>query len=217
LQAYCMKCRAKREMKDPIFISHLTHTFDHDLMLALVKEGCFYELAESLHPGLVVDVNILPTLGVESMVVFQVKKRDGSDEGLQRNIINACLGISLYTRLVVVVDEDVDIYSADDILWAIASRVDPASDVVISGAARRVTLQPVERFDHFGRYLKDAAFTTGAIGMDATIPFNARHLIERIHYPVDDIDISRWLAPEQLASIRAMQSDYAKLLARTGW
>ena len=203
--------------QNPIFLSHLTHTIEHDLLLGLVEEACFYEMAQRLHPGLVVDVNILPAVGVESMVVFQVKKRDSSDEGLQRNIINACLGISPSRRFVVVVDEDVDIYSADDILWAIVSRVNPASDIIIGGAVSRRTLQPIERVDQSGAPLKETALTAGGIGMDATVPFAARAFLERTHYPVGDIDINKWLSPQQLASIRAMQSDYAQVLARTGW
>ncbi len=216
MQVYKLQITAITHRQNPIFLSHLTHTIEHDLILGLIKEACFYELTQRMYPGLVVDVNIPPAVGVESMVVLQVKKRDSSDEGLQRNIINACLGADINLRLIVVVDEDVDIYSADDILWAIVSRVNSATDIVKGGDVRRRTLQPIERVDQSGKPLQETTITSGAIGMDATVPFGARQLLERTHYPVDDIDINRWLSEQQMSAIRAMQNDYARVLARTG-
>jgi gallate decarboxylase subunit C len=202
--------------KNPIFVSHLAHSIEHDLMLAVVKQATYLEMAHRLHPGLVVDVNILPAVGVESMVVFQIRKRSLADEGLQKNILNGYMGICLTGRLAVAVDEDVDIYSADDVLWAVTSRVNSATGITIGGDMRRMTLQPIEKLSPVGKLMEDITTTPGAIGLDATVPFGARSLLERAHYAVDTINLDKWLTPEQIASIKAGQCEYARSLAKSG-
>ena len=64
-------------------------------------------------------------------VVFQVKKRRARDEGLQKNLLTAALSSSLSARIAIAVDDDINIYLADDLLWAIATRVDPRKDLTI--------------------------------------------------------------------------------------
>ncbi len=202
--------------RNPLFSSLLARSIEHDIISAVVKEACFYELAHRLNPGMVVDVNILPGLAVMAMIIFQVRKRGNGDEGFQRNLINACLGMNVGMRLVVVVDEDVDIYSADDVLWALITRVDPGSDIIVGGGGKRMGLMPIERFGTFGELNNEPALMAGGIGFDATVPFDARWGMERAHYPVDEVDLSKFLSSQQMASIRAMQSDYARILASTG-
>ncbi len=202
--------------RNPIFSSFLAHSVEHDVMTAVAKEACFYELTNRLNPGMVVDVNILPCLAVMAMIVIQVRKRGRGDEGFQRNIINACLGVNVGLRLVVVVDEDVDIYSADDVLWALITRVDPGTDIITGGGGKRMGLMPVERFDVFGAPSNTPALMDGGMGFDATVPFDARWGMQRAHYPVDEVDLSKFLSAQQWAAVRAMQSDYARILAATG-
>ena len=63
---------------------------------------------------------------------------------------------------------------------------------------------------------KGGAFEVGALAIDATAPLSAKELAVRAHYPSDQIDLARWFSKEQLAAVRARQSEYARLLARIG-
>lgn len=202
--------------KNPIFQSFMAHSIEHDIISDVVREACLFELANRLNPGMVIDVNIMPCLASFAMVIIQVKKRGRGDEGFQRNIINACLGANPGLRFVAVVDEDVDIYSADDVLWALVTRVDPENDIIIGGGGKLIGLMPVERFDVFGTPRATPALMAGGMGFDATVPFDAKWGMARAHYPVDEVDVKKFLSAEQLAGVRAMQSDYARLLATTG-
>ncbi len=56
----------------------------------------------------------------------------------------------------------------------------------------------------------------GGIGIDATVPFESKEEFARCHYPVDRIDLSRWLSEEEIAAAQASQNEYAKVLARIG-
>jgi 4-hydroxy-3-polyprenylbenzoate decarboxylase len=200
----------------PIFFSPLTHSMEHDLLLAALTEACFFEVAERLIPGLVVDVHIPPYVGVSACVVYQVKKRSKADEGFQRNILQSAIAASIGLRLAIAVDEDVDIYSADDLMWALVTRVDPATDIIISGGGKRAGLMPIEKFTPVGKPLDTPSLLYGGMGIDATVPFEARWAMERTHYPVDKVDLRKWLSTQEIARVRSLQGDYARSLAESG-
>ena len=92
-----------------------------------MREACFLELAERIVPGLCIDI----PMGMTDLdgMIFQVRKRRVHDEG--RNILSAARSISLGARLGIVVDEAIDIYSVEDIRWALTTPVNPKEDILI--------------------------------------------------------------------------------------
>jgi 4-hydroxy-3-polyprenylbenzoate decarboxylase len=194
----------------PIFYTPLAYSFELDFLCSSFREACFYELAERIRPGLVTDVNILP--GVASWganVIFQVRKTRPSDEGYQLNILSAALSASPGIGLVIVVDEDVNIYSADDILWAITTRVSPERSIVTgTGGAMGQVMMPAERIDAVGRARHEVG-----LGIDATVPFKQKDYFERGKYPTDKVDLKKWLSTEEISDALAQQSEYAQILA----
>ncbi len=196
----------------PIYFTPLARGYEGDFLITMFREACFYEVADRCMPGLVTDVNILRGLTINSGVVFQVKKRRDWDEGHQRNILAAALSASPGMRLAVIVDDDVDIYNADDVLWAITTRVNPDVDVLRGPqGGRGMLMQPIERLGGIGGGFE------GGIGLDATVPIASRNQFERAKYPVDRVDLGKWFSPEDLAKARGLQDEYARVLARTGW
>jgi UbiD family decarboxylase len=81
--------------------------------------------------------------------------------GQGRNVALAALGAHPSLKRVVVVDDDVDVHDAEQIEWAIATRVQPDRDVIIIPAARGSSLDP-------SRDPKDN--TTAKWIIDATLP-----------------------------------------------
>ena len=53
------------------------------------------------------------------MAIVQIKK---TAEGQPQQAIMAALGTETYCKIVVVVDEDVDIFNLSDVMWAVATR-----------------------------------------------------------------------------------------------
>ena len=136
------------------------------------------------------------------MTGITLRKRRPRDEGLQREIIPACFALSPVLQLVLAVDDDVDIYSPHDLLWAIITRWD---------AEKGIMKAPARSSAYSGAYP-----SSSGIGIDATVPWNDRDLFERAHYPSDLIDLRNWLTEEQIHSALARQGEYARLLAVTG-
>jgi len=114
--------------------------------------------------------------------------------------------------MAIAVDEDVDIYNADDVMWALESRVDPDRDIIkLPRGGRGIAAQPIEaRVSGMGGW-------EGGMAFDATKPFKTAHYFTRPHYPVDRVDLAKWFSDEQLNKIRSMQTDYAITLAKRGW
>ncbi len=178
----------------------------------LLREATFFELAERVAPGICVDVSIPDYFKWGSGVIFQVRKERAQDDGLQRNILMSALADAPGMRMAIAVDEDVDIYNTEDIMWALESRVDPDKDILkLPRGLRGIAAQPIEvRQSGVGGW-------EGGMAFDATKPFNIRKHFTRPHYPVDKVDLGRWFTREQLQKIREMQTDYARTLARHGW
>lgn len=81
------------------------------------------------------------------------------------NVGLAALGAHPSMKRVVVVDDDVDVHDAEQVEWAIATRVQPDRDIVIVPGARGSSLDPSR---------DQAGSTTGKWIVDATIPAGAR-------------------------------------------
>lgn len=179
-----------------------------------IREAGFYDIANKLFPGFVVDCNILEETRGWEAVIFQVRKQKIRDEGLQRNLITAILGGTPMLRMVVVVDEDVNIYSAGDVLWAITHRVDPATDVIFTADFRGAVAR-MRRGTAMERILPGAAAQSCGIGFDATVPLPDRVWHEKAKYP--KVDLTKWLSPQEINKVRAKQTEYARYLAETCW
>jgi 3-polyprenyl-4-hydroxybenzoate decarboxylase len=147
-----------------------------------------------------------------------VQKRRARDEGLQRNILSAALSISLGMRIGIVVDEDVDIYNMEDILWAIATRVNPKEDLLtICEGGFGQTFQPAERSSAGERQWTQTNIRfSGGIGIDATRPFIYKEAFERARYEVELVDLRNFYTEQQIAKAKETQRDYAKFMAERG-
>ena len=119
----------KQEIK-PIIYALGVHMSDCNNIDTTVRESALYELCERLQPGIVQDVNIPYCMTDWGGCIIQVKKRNRIEEGWQRNFLAAALSCSQGMRLAIAVSDDVDIYSMDDIMWCLTTRVNPHTDIL---------------------------------------------------------------------------------------
>jgi len=195
----------------PIFHTAMARGFEY-AGYDLLREAGFIEMADRIAPGIVVDAFVPISMQWGGGVIFQVRKSRAQDEGFQRNILVAALANAPGMRMAIAVDEDVDIYNNDDVMWAIETRVDPDKDILrLPRGLRGIAAQPMEvRQRGVGGW-------EGGVAFDATKPFNEAWRFERGHYPSNKVDLKKWLTEEQIASVRAQQSEYARTCAKRGW
>ena len=202
----------------PIYYGLIVHGMDDHYIDVSMREACFLELSERIVPGLCIDTNIPMGLTDWGGAIFQVQKRRARDEGLHRNILSAALSISLGMRLAIAVDEDIDIYNMEDVMWALATRVNPKEDIMtVCEGGFGQTFQPAERSSAGDRQWTQTNIRfSGGMGIDATRPFVYKDAFERARYEIGLVDLKKWFTPEQIDRARASQEGYARWMAERG-
>ena len=110
--------------KDPIF-RHMQATWftDHQPLITLPMEATYFNRLRDTHGNTnIIDV-FVPPWASQFMMIIQMEARW---DGQARDVLMSALsGPNLHVKCAIAVDEDVDIYNAEEILWAIATRCNP--------------------------------------------------------------------------------------------
>jgi 2,5-furandicarboxylate decarboxylase 1 len=132
---------------------------DHILISCITREG---EILNALKRNLpnVRAVHVPHKTCGAFLAIVSMKK---IAEGEPRMAMLTALGTELYTKQVIVVDEDVDIYDMDDVMWAVATRVKAEKDVLMVPGVKAAIIDPSS---------DPATFTVTKMGIDATAPIN---------------------------------------------
>ena len=214
--AITMRSRKERPFIYPMGV----HMYDCNNIDTTVREAAFYELCERIQPGLIQDVNIPFPMTDWAGAILQVKKRLKTDDGFVRNFLAAAFACSSGLRLCIAVDQDVDIYSMDDIIWSLTTRVNPRDDVFspVPGGAGQ-TFIPEQRLTA-GKAEWTAMNTRfeGGMAIDATVPFGYENDFMRPVYPIDRVDPSGWFDKDQISKGKSLMKtqSWAEVLAKTG-
>ena len=203
----------------PIIFALGAHTLDEHNIDTSIREACMYELCNRLQPGIIQDVNIPYCMTDWGGVIIQVKKRNRIEEGWQRNFMTALLSTSQGMRVCIAVSEDVDIYSMDDVIWAITTRVNPQKDIIIpTPGGRGQTFMPAERMTA-GDKQWTATNTSyeGGMAIDATTPYGYEEDFLRPQYPVDRVKLEDFLSKDQIANVKSRMTGWLTTLAKTGF
>ena len=207
-----------RQSTRPVFYALGVHMLDCHNIDSTVRESAIFELCERLQPGIVQDVNIPFCMTDWGGCIFQVKKRNKIEEGWQRNFLSAVLSCSQGMRLAIAVDTDIDIYSMDDIIWALTTRVNPHVDILnpVHGGIGQ-TFQPSERMTAGSKeWTASNTRFEGGMGIDATVPFGYENDFMRPVYPIDRVDPAKWFGVDEVARAKALMQGWVTSLARTG-
>jgi 4-hydroxy-3-polyprenylbenzoate decarboxylase len=142
--------------KDPIYATTIVgKPPQEDAWMGKAVERMFLPLMKLTIPELV-DIN-LPIEGVfHNLMIVSIRK---SYPGQARKVMNAIwsLGQAMFTKCIVVVDEDVDVQDLADVTLKVFNNIDPERDI-------QITLGPVDSLDHAAR-LADYG---SKMGIDAT-------------------------------------------------
>ncbi len=142
--------------KNPIYLTTIVGKPPmEDAYLALASERIFLPLLQMQLPE-VVEMH-LPISGVQhNLAIISIKK---SYPGHAQKVMHAVWGMGqmMYTKVVIVVDEDVDVRNYSEVVWKALNNVDPGRDITIVKG-------PVETLDHASSLPRYGT----KIGIDAT-------------------------------------------------
>ena len=155
---------------------------DHITTLGLVREAEIWNALQRVIPN-VTGVHV-PLSGTSSFSAY-VSLRQGRP-GEAKHVIPIVLGVDHYLKLVIVVDDDIDVFDESDVMWAVATRMQADRDLVTISGSLGALLDPSA----------DEQGVTAKLGIDATRPFGqpfadklvmdadrmawARRLVERL-------------------------------------
>ena len=130
---------------------------DHILVSCITREG---EILNALRRNLpnVKAVHVPHNTCGAFMAFISMKK---TSAGEPQQAIMAALGTEFYTKYVIVVDDDVDVFNLADVMWAVATRVRAEKDIIFIPGSTGAILDPTSDPDDF---------TLTQMGIDATKP-----------------------------------------------
>ncbi len=142
--------------KDPIYLTTVVGPPpQEDFFMGYAIERVFLPLMKMTHPE-IVDVS-LPAEGiVHNLMIVAIRK---SFPGHARKVMNAIwsLGQAMFTKVIVVVDDDVNVHDYREVVWKALCAIDPERDV-------QFMLGPMDTLDHAAR-MQDFG---SKMGIDAT-------------------------------------------------
>jgi len=142
--------------KDPIYATTIVGKPPmEDAYMGKAVERVFLPLMRLTIPELI-DIN-LPIEGVfHNLMIVSIRK---SYPGQARKVMNAIwsLGQAMFTKVIIVVDEDVDVQDLADVTLKVLNHIDPERDI-------QFTLGPVDSLDHASRLANYGS----KMGIDAT-------------------------------------------------
>ena len=130
---------------------------DHITTLGLVREAEIWNALQRVIPN-VTGVHV-PLSGTSSLSAYVAIKQGRPGEA--KHVIPIVLGVDHYLKLVIVVDEDIDVFDESDVMWAVATRSQADRDLVVIGGSLGAMLDPSA----------DDRGVTAKLGIDATRPF----------------------------------------------
>lgn len=164
--------------KDAMYQALLSGRLEHKILMGMPKEPTIYNEVSK-----VADCkNVLVTMGGGSWLhgIVQIKKRHPDDA---KKAIEAAFNGHKSMKHVVIVDDDVDIFSPNAVEWAIATRFQGDKDLVIKPG------QPGSSLDPSGKHEAGKKTLTTKVGVDATIPPDVdKSKYEVVRYKKVDID-----------------------------
>jgi UbiD family decarboxylase len=152
-------CTAMTSRADPIFQAGLTGipVTENHVMKLLPMEANLLNALRQISPD-VVAVHYPPEGGAEFLAVISMRQRYVNQA---KNLILSALGSVAHPKVVIVVDDDIDVYDMSKVWWAVFTRSQPSTDLIVIPEAAGGQLDPSAP-SHFGSSL---------LGIDATRPF----------------------------------------------
>jgi 4-hydroxy-3-polyprenylbenzoate decarboxylase len=184
-----IKVKAVTHRRNPILQTTVGPGEEHVNMAGIPTEASILDMVERAMPGKLQNVFAHSAGGGKLLAVLQFKKSSPVDEGRQRQA--GLLAFAAFPELkhVIVVDEDVDIFDTDDVLWAMQTRYQGDASTVFIPGVRCHPLDPSQT-PAFSPSIREVGTSCKTI-FDCTVPFQLKASFERSKF--QEVDVSRFL------------------------
>ena len=177
------------QRKKPVYLTTVVgKPVLEDAYIGKVIERSFLPLIKMLHPE-VIDFSMPPAGWFQGLAIVSLKKRY---PGQAKKVMMGLWGMGQLslTKIIVVVDHDVNVHDMNEVIWAITTRADPSRDTIIIDNTPTDTLDPASPRVNLGSKL----------GIDATQKTKEEGFEREIQEQVKTDDITKKMVDSKWSS-----------------
>lgn len=180
-----IRVTALTHRRNPIMQTCIGPSEEHVNLVGIPTEASIMQAVDRAMPGRLLNVYAHPSGGGKYLAVMQFKKSQSSDEGRQRQA--ALIALSAYSELkhVILVDEDVDPFDTNDVLWALNTRYQGDVDTVFIPGIRCHPLDPSES-PAYNPLIRDTGVSCKTV-FDCTVPWHLKERFQRARFMEPDM------------------------------
>ena len=184
-----IKVKAITTRRNPIMQTCIGPSEEHVSMAGIPTEASILVLLEKMYPGKIRNVYCASSGGGKYIAVIQFRKKVPSDEGRQRQA--ALLAFASFAELkhVFLVDEDVDCFDMEDVLWAMTTRFQADRDLILIPGVQCHPLDPSNQ-PEYSPLIRAKGNACKAI-FDCTVPWDQKDRFVRAKFK--EVDPKHWL------------------------
>ena len=188
-ECWLIKVKAVTTRHNPIMQSVIGPSEEHVNLASIPTEASILSMLHRALPGFVKNAYAHPSGGGKYMIILQCEKKVPTDEGKQRQA--ALLAFASFSELkhIILVDDDVDIFDTNDVLWALNTRFQGDRDIITIPGVRCHPLDPSANHD-YSILIPDTGVSCKLI-LDCTVPFRLKDRFQRAQFM--EVDYKKWL------------------------
>ena len=183
-----IRVRAVTHRRRPIFQTLVGPGAEHTALTGIPTEASILRLVERGMPGRLVNVYAHPAGGGKYVAILQLRKASPSDEGRQRQAALTAFAAFPELKHVILVDEDVNIYDTNDVLWAMTTRYQGDASTVFIPGVRCHPLDPSQS-PEFSPSIPAPGVSCKTV-FDCTVPYRLKENFRRVEFA--DVDLKRF-------------------------
>jgi 4-hydroxy-3-polyprenylbenzoate decarboxylase len=167
---------------------------EHVNLAGIPTEASIKRMIDEAMPGRLQRIYAHTAGGGKLLVILQFRKSIPSDEGRQRQAALIALAVFSELKHVIIVDEDVDIFNPNEVLWAMTTRYQGDIDTIFIPRVIGHVLDPSQSPSFSASLPRDG--TTCKTIFDCTVPYALKERFVRAKFQeIADRDLERFLTP----------------------
>jgi len=184
-----IKIKAITHRRKAILQTLVTPGEEHCNLAGIPTEAGILSLVEESMPGRLMNVYAHPAGGGKLLAIMQFKKTSSSDEGRQRQAALTAFAAFSELKHVILVDEDVNLFDSQDVLWALTTRYQGDISTVLIPGVRCHSGDPSQS-PEFSHTASSEGITCKTI-FDCTVPYALKKRFARPAFK--QVDVERFL------------------------
>ncbi|WP_062464451.1 UbiD family decarboxylase [Demequina soli] len=183
-----MRVTAVTTRERPILQTLVGPGEEHTSLAGIPTEASVLQAVERSMPGFVTQVHAHTAGGGKLLLILQVRKSGPRDDGMARHAALVALATFRELKNVILVDTDVDVFDTDDVMWAMTTRMQGSTDIVVVPGVAGHVLDPSQQ-PSYDSAIPAPGVTSKTI-YDATAPWSMREEFARAAFM--DVDPRPW-------------------------